>query len=159
MSCFCNSGKDYEDCCARFHSGENNANTPEELMRSRYSAFAISNMDYIKKTMHGEITKEFNEEEAFEWAEDVDWVGLVVFESKTTDPTHGIVEFEAFFQYPEEKQVSSIHERSTFTMVDGKWYYTGRLFNEHEPVSKDAKCPCGSEKVFKDCCYEVKNSD
>lgn len=156
MTCFCNLEKEYEDCCGRFHSGEKYANTPEELMRSRYSAFATSNMDYIKRTMHGEIVKEFDEEEAFEWAEAVDWVGLVVFEAKTTDPIHGVVEFQAFYQDPDDKVVSNIHERSTFTMIDGKWYYTGRLFNEHEPLSKESSCPCGSKKTFKDCCYEVK---
>ena len=36
--CPCGSGKTYAACCKKIISGEKKAETPEELMRSRYSA-------------------------------------------------------------------------------------------------------------------------
>ncbi|MBT4964472.1 MAG: hypothetical protein HOI53_06335 [Francisellaceae bacterium] len=153
MSCYCKSGQEYINCCEQFHNGSKNPSTPEELMRSRYSAFATINMKYLKETMIGEVVEEFDEEEALAWSKSVNWVGLVVLEAKLIDPTHGVVEFEAFFKDPEEPLIGSMHERSTFTMNDGQWFYTGRLFNEHEQVDLEDKCPCASGKQFQKCCY------
>ena len=49
--CPCNSGKDYRVCCGLYHEGEV-APTPTALMRSRYSAFALENADYLLATWH-----------------------------------------------------------------------------------------------------------
>ena len=43
MNCSCCSGKLYEECCEPFHSKKEFPKTAEELMRSRYAAFAIPN--------------------------------------------------------------------------------------------------------------------
>lgn len=51
MKCPCHSGKLYAECCAPYHLGEN-APTPLALMRSRYSAYALKNIDYIIATTH-----------------------------------------------------------------------------------------------------------
>ena len=47
MNCPCCSGKLYEECCESFHSKKEFPKTAEELMRSRYAAFAIPNGDYL----------------------------------------------------------------------------------------------------------------
>ena len=46
--------KNYEECCGLIHSGEKTAQTAEELMRSRYSAFVKSEIDFIVETHHPE---------------------------------------------------------------------------------------------------------
>lgn len=51
--CPCGSGKKYKKCCAIFHKGAL-PKTAEQLMRSRYSAFATGNYGYIIKTTHNE---------------------------------------------------------------------------------------------------------
>lgn len=51
MICPCCSGLTYENCCKKFHDGQP-ANTALELMRSRYSAYALNNPDYIINTTH-----------------------------------------------------------------------------------------------------------
>lgn len=50
--CPCLSGLTYDDCCGRLHSGAGTAQTAEQLMRSRYSAFAVSDADYLRTTWH-----------------------------------------------------------------------------------------------------------
>ena len=40
------------DTVARFHTGQAEAATAEQLMRSRYSAFALLNTEYLLKTWH-----------------------------------------------------------------------------------------------------------
>ncbi len=51
MLCPCSSGRRYSECCAPFHKGLKEAPTPSELMRSRYSAFALKQVDYLWRTL------------------------------------------------------------------------------------------------------------
>src|SRR5678816_980837 len=51
VKCPCHSKKRYADCCGPLHKGTRPAATPEELMRSRYSAFALGEVDYLAKTL------------------------------------------------------------------------------------------------------------
>lgn len=49
--CPCCSGKEYDSCCGPFHKGALLENALQ-LMRSRYSAYALSLPDYIMDTTH-----------------------------------------------------------------------------------------------------------
>lgn len=51
-SCPCGSGRPYDECCGTLHRGERVAATAEELMRSRYSAFARGDEGYLIRTWH-----------------------------------------------------------------------------------------------------------
>jgi SEC-C motif-containing protein len=57
--------KTYEECCKPYHTGEKHAPTAEALMRSRFSAFAIPNGEYLMETTFPEkeniITKDLQE--------------------------------------------------------------------------------------------------
>ena len=48
-ACPCGQGE-YENCCQPLHMGQAVATRAEQLMRSRYSAFAKHEMDYIQNT-------------------------------------------------------------------------------------------------------------
>ena len=50
-SCPCGKGL-YKDCCEPLHSGKTRAVHAEQLMRSRYSAFALQQIGYIVKLQH-----------------------------------------------------------------------------------------------------------
>src|SRR6187431_2086502 len=50
--CPCSSGKRYTDCCKPLHKGQREAATAGELMRSRYSAFALKELGYLWRTLH-----------------------------------------------------------------------------------------------------------
>jgi uncharacterized protein YchJ len=51
--CPCLSGGAFSSCCAPYLSGEKTPDTPEKLMRSRYTAFTKADVDYLKKTASG----------------------------------------------------------------------------------------------------------
>ncbi|MCP4475976.1 MAG: hypothetical protein GY821_15710, partial [Gammaproteobacteria bacterium] len=53
MPCPCRSGQLYRQCCEPLIRGQQHAKTPLQLMRSRYIAYALENMDYIEATMRG----------------------------------------------------------------------------------------------------------
>ena len=46
--CPCGSGEEFALCCGPLHAGQRMAATAEELMRSRYSAYAVGDMDYVE---------------------------------------------------------------------------------------------------------------
>ena len=51
MVCPCCSGIQYEQCCRPWHEG-GAPPTALALMRSRYAAYALGNIDYILATTH-----------------------------------------------------------------------------------------------------------
>lgn len=155
--CACGSQRDYKDCCGLFLSNQAQAPTPETLMRSRYTAYTQANIDYIKKTMRGPALLGFNEIEATNWARKVQWLGLKVLNSylDSKDSKKGFVEFIATFK--DGNNIDRIHELSEFQYLEGCWYYTtGELpQNRQKPkISRNAPCPCGSQKKFKNCCLK-----
>ena len=52
--CPCTSGLRYRECCAPYHQGKAEPPHAEALMRSRYSAFALKEVDYLWRTLHPE---------------------------------------------------------------------------------------------------------
>lgn len=52
QDCPCGSGRRYAQCCRPLHLGQREAATAAELMRSRYSAFAVGDADYLLATWH-----------------------------------------------------------------------------------------------------------
>ena len=51
FKCPCCSGQSYQDCCCIYHQGKEPKNALD-LMRSRYSAYALNNVEYIVRTTH-----------------------------------------------------------------------------------------------------------
>jgi SEC-C motif-containing protein len=118
--CPCDSGSPYAACCGRFHSGTAAAPTAEALMRSRYSAYARRDADYLRRTWHpttrpGRL--------AFEPT--LRWTRLAI--RFTTGGTlfdrEGTVLFEA--HYADRGRAGSMSENSRFVREDGEWLYVG----------------------------------
>lgn len=119
-ACFCGSKKLYDECCEVFISGKALPTTPEQLMRSRYSAYVSANISYIEQTMQGPAALNFNPILAEQWAKSVVWLGLKVIKSNRHNDK-GYVEFIATYTDNGVKQ--KIHEVSQFRLIDGRWYY------------------------------------
>jgi SEC-C motif-containing protein len=49
--CPCGTGRRYERCCGRYHDGDEPPDA-ETLMRSRFTAFAVRDFDYLWRTLH-----------------------------------------------------------------------------------------------------------
>ena len=56
--CPCGSNFPYTDCCGPLIRGTGFADTAEDLMRSRYTAFTENNWEYLVLTSHPEEKKE-----------------------------------------------------------------------------------------------------
>lgn len=113
-------------------------------MRSRYSAFALAQADYLAATALAPTT-DAAREELRHWASEVVWLGLQVLEARDNE-----VEFVA--RYLEGERVVSLRERSTFVLHDGRWLYaSGTPQVTAERVGRNELCPCGTGKKFKLC--------
>lgn len=125
MLCPCTSNKKYDDCCAPYILGNHLPKTPEQLMRSRYTAYSQANIDYILTTMQGNPLKNFNTTSAKQWAESVTWLKLKVIRTYVdpAKPELGFVEFKAYFC--DRKQTHVMHEFSKFKKIDQQWFYIG----------------------------------
>jgi len=153
--CPCGSQVYYSKCCELYLIGEQVPSSPEALMRSRYAAYSIADIDYIKKTMQGKPLNGFDEVEARSWAESVTWLGLKVINTTIETPSLGYVEFIA--RYMEGDKIKFIHEISEFHFQAGRWFYVdGRYSNttkshNNQKISRNSLCPCASQKKFKNC--------
>jgi len=155
-SCPCGSNHSYTACCGRFILAQQKPATPEELMRSRYTAYTQVNMDYLVRTMKVPALNRFNVQEAAAWARTIQWLGLEVLHSEMENK-HGLVEFKAHYSYQGQKQY--LHEMSEFCLEQGQWYYFDGKMSRPVPstqrkqsISRNDPCPCGSGKKYKKCC-------
>jgi SEC-C motif-containing protein len=97
--------------------GIKSAPTAEAMMRSRYSAYATQNADYLVNTTHFSTRKQHTKSAILEWAKANQWVKLAVIAA-----TSNTVTFKAF--YVDQNGISQIHwEHSLFALEDGSWFY------------------------------------
>lgn len=153
IHCPCFFEKSYKSCCEPYLLGEKIPETPEALMRSRYTAYTMANIDYIKATMRGNALIGFQELDAKHWAKRVRWVKLNVLNSSLENATTGYVEFEA--QFVDGSRLKSIHEKSTFLREENQWFYIegSNIPTTHtqQTINRNTPCPCGSLRKFKNC--------
>lgn len=161
--CACGSEQDYADCCGRFIEGKEIPSTPEQLMRSRYTAYTKANIAYIAKTMKSPASDRFDAEEAKRWATSLEWLRLEVIASSQESPSKGWVEFLVHFNQHQKRHV--LHELSEFRCDEGQWYYIdGRspknlgLPIRTTHVGRNEPCLCGSGKKYKKCCGGLRDA-
>jgi len=155
-ACPCGSQQPFDQCCQPLLSGQDHAKTAQALMRSRYSAFASGNIDYLIDTLHPDKRQPQDAELLTQALEHTRWLGLQVrgCEKGLEENDRGTVEFVA--TWSEGGQSGFLHEKSSFVKLDGRWYYVdGTLYdtsgkNIAKPKRNDP-CWCGSEKKFKKC--------
>ena len=126
--CPCLSGMSYERCCQPLHLGEQWAATAEQLMRSRYSAFAFADVDYLIAT-HPDVATPLlqRRKELRKNCREARWLGLQIkaVEAGGVDDLEGIVTFEATFAAGGQRNLMT--ETSLFQRKDGDpkghWLY------------------------------------
>lgn len=118
VACPCGTGQTYAACCAPLHRQERLAETAEELMRSRYSAYARGELDHIFRTWHprtrpADVATDDN----------LIWHGLEVLDTSAGRPADdaGEVEFRASYQLGSQR--GTMHERSRFARRGSRWVY------------------------------------
>lgn len=116
--CPCGSGLPLDECCGRLHDGTATAATAEQLMRSRYSAFALGEAGYLLATWHSTTRPR-----SLALDPDVRWTALEVLATTGGSllAAEGTVEFRAHYRVAGRSGAQ--HENSRFAREDGRWRY------------------------------------
>ncbi|MCM2351287.1 MAG: YchJ family protein [Bacteriovoracaceae bacterium] len=151
----------FNECCEPFLLGKKKAPTAESLMRSRYSAYVVKNIDYIDQTQIAVENEVFNKEEALKWADSSEWMGLEIKKTQKGEANDntGVVEFVAHYKDKASGTELHHHETSLFQKKDGEWKFREGQIHGAQPVKRlepkvgrNDPCSCGSGKKFKKCC-------
>ena len=157
MLCPCGSTLLFNACCQLFITQKKFPNTAEQLMRSRFSAYAIKNGQYIFETYGATQRLKQSVSDIQSWADECSWLALVVHES-----SESTVEFTAF--YVVDNTLCELREKSNFALEQGQWRYIDGDITAHNEIAKIKRneiCPCNKYptawsakrgKKFKHCC-------
>lgn len=116
-NCVCGSGLSNGNCCLPYINGVLLPKTPEALMRSRYTAYVLKDVDYIYNTTAPAERKYTSKKHIKEWADACTWIKLEVLCAKDNK-----VAFRAY--YIDGHLAAHVHnELSTFVEKDGVWFY------------------------------------
>ena len=135
QACPCGSGKRYRACCQPLHRG-GQAGSPEALMRSRFSAFAVGRAKYLVNST-AELGPMWQPDtDAWERSLRAQCAGArftalrVLAAPPPPDGGPGFVRFEA--DVVENGEQHTISELSRFTLQRGSWVYHGRATPQEE---------------------------
>ncbi|GAA4649885.1 YchJ family protein [Kistimonas scapharcae] len=152
--CPCGTGAAYDDCCARFHRGEARPETAEQLMRSRYSAWALGLINYIIATTWPRQQRYLQHKALQDWADATEWRQLEIIDTDKgqVDNTAGEVEFRATYRLKANGKTDVHQERSSFIREEGQWFFIDPTSATGSNTGRNDPCPCGSGKKYKKCC-------
>ena len=121
--CFCGSNKNFSSCCQLYinHNDKQHLfpQTPEQLMRSRFSAYASGDSQYIYDTYAKSSQASQSVEEINDWSNACVWIALQIHSKNNTDITNNkspeqFVEFSAF--YITDNTLCELRENSRFVL-------------------------------------------
>lgn len=155
--CPCGSGVTYADCCEPIIDGVSPAETAEQLMRARYTAYTKALTDFVFGTTHPDHRKGYDHAGTKEWAEKSEWLGLEIVGTSGGGPDDPAGEVEFIARFRERGIARAHHELGRFERMEGKWYFTSGEMVKPKPavsnkVGRNEPCPCGSGLKFKKCC-------
>ena len=152
--CPCGSKKRYSECCSPYINNDVSAPTAETLMRSRYSAYVIGNIDYIINTSLKVNRYEKQYEDIASWISSSDFYRLDIVDVRNglLADNSCVVHFEA--HYKSQRQFFIHQEVSQFIKEEGTWFYQDalKIQNIEQEVKRNDPCLCGSGKKYKKCC-------
>ncbi|KMP11918.1 hypothetical protein UR09_02320 [Candidatus Nitromaritima sp. SCGC AAA799-A02] len=165
--CPCGAGFPYTDCCGTLIRGASPADTAEDLMRSRFTAFARGEWDYLDKTRCSEEREPAAKRSSALQQEGIRWTRLEIVGVKDGGvlDEEGEVSFVAY--YTEDGEEKTLCETSKFVKENGRWYYSEKqskiespapassskpFVRDYPKIGRNDPCFCGSKKKFKKCC-------
>lgn len=150
-----------EECCGPYLQRKKTPETAESLMRARYSAYVLKNIDFIDETQTHEKGEEFDKAEALKWAEGSEWLGLEIVKTQRggVGDKDGVVEFIAHYKDKASGTELNHHETSLFSKTSDGWKFkegqikgAGPIKRIEPKVGRNDPCSCGSGKKYKKCC-------
>lgn len=134
--CPCGSGQTYSTCCQVYWASQQQPQTAEQLMRSRYTAFVLEKAQYLYDTHHPDF-RAVDEFKALKKSfKGTVWLGLEVVataQGQSSDAV-GMVEFKAHFR--QDGKTAVLHERSRFVREQGRWFYQDGRFEPPEQAGQ-----------------------
>lgn len=110
----------YDSCCGPLHAGAATATTAVQLMRSRYSAFAVGDANYLLETWHPRTRPA-----SVDLDPSIEWQRLKVLglTGGAEDDQEGTVEFVAHCWDAAHREYRRQHENSRFVRRGRRWLY------------------------------------
>lgn len=118
--CPCGSGLAFAACCQPFIEGKALPAQAEQLMRSRYVAYVVGDIDYLSRTTDPQCLRDFDAAGALLWSQEATFSGLEIVRAEE-EGAKGTVEFKASYERGGEALVH--HEVSTFRKQQGRWTF------------------------------------
>lgn len=171
LLCFCGSNANFSSCCQPYINNTIPVQTAEQLMRSRFSAYAIGDAQYIYDTYAKSSRSAQSVKDIDDWSKACVWIALNIYptDSQGDNKTSNIVEFSAF--YITNNTLCELREKSRFVIEESthhhplkQWYYLdGDIISHTElaNIKRNELCPCNhyltswvvkKGKKFKHCC-------
>ena len=113
MRCPCGTGSELETCCGRYLSGDADAPTAEQLMRSRYTAYVLGDDTYVMRTWHPSTRPPVVGDDV------VEWLGLEILDVERG----GLLDGEGEVEFVARHRGGALHGRSRFVRVETRWNY------------------------------------
>ena len=123
QTCPCSRDTPYSGCCQPLHLGKLRAQTAEQLMRSRYSAYALKIIDYLVDTTHPDKRSQSLAQSISAWAERVKFYRLEIISTQLGLVTDKIGKVEFIAHYRQEGVNHQLHELSRFRRFREHWVY------------------------------------
>jgi SEC-C motif-containing protein len=122
-ACPCGSGRHYLECCGALHTGADRATSAEQLMRSRFSAFAVGDAAYLLRSWHSSTRPA-----RLSLDPGTRWTRLEILGAADGGPFHseGTVEFRAYYRQDGAAE-QYLQENSAFARENGAWVYVSAL--------------------------------
>ena len=140
--CYCDSEKNFQECCEPLLLKKKKAQSSLELMRSRYSAYVLKRGQYLYDTCSDRL-KNIDDIASIN-NQNIHWLGLKIESSGANE-----VVFMAY--YKEENEIMVLKEKSLFIIQEGKYLYdSGEILPAQ--INRNEACPCKSGKKYKKCC-------
>jgi len=133
--CPCCSGQLYESCCKPLHEGKQ-ADDPLQLMRSRFSAYALQLPDYIIATTHPASPQYQRDLATWKknlliFSQNTQFLQLDVHQTQISSKV-AMVFFTAHLS--QQGRDGTFTEKSFFEFFRGRWFYrVGHLIEGHAP--------------------------
>jgi len=146
--CYCKSGLPFSQCCEPILRVDEVAPSALALMRSRYSAYCLGDVNYLKATTHDHTWTDEELKFIQDWADKSFWQHLEI-----VDYNDETVEFKAYYIF--EKKQHLHHEKSVFKKVNDMWKYVdGEVYEDKVSFLRNNACICGSGLKYKRCCFK-----
>jgi SEC-C motif-containing protein len=158
VTCPCGKGESLETCCGPYLSGAKKPKTAEDLMRARYTAFAVGNVDYVIKTHDPDTVDQIDRDSTEQWSKQSEWLGFELLSSEAGGEKDHFGNIEFVARYKMKGTLLEHRERATFRQQDGTWFFVDGeqiagppVRREGPKVGRNDPCPCGSGKKYKKC--------